>query len=65
METGSIKKLLQGFGFISREGKEDLFFHAADLEGADFDSLKEGDQVQFEVGTGPKGPKATKVSMAA
>lgn len=65
METGSIKKLLNGFGFISREGQEDLFFHVADLEGVEFDSLKEGDQVQFEVGSGPKGPKASKVSIAA
>lgn len=64
MDTGSIKKLLNGFGFISREGSEDLFFHSADLVDVSFDSLREGDQVQFEVGSGPKGPKATKVSKA-
>ena len=63
MDTGSIKKLLNGFGFISREGGEDLFFHSADLaEGLSFDSLQEGDEVQFEVGSGPKGPKADQVS---
>ncbi len=65
METGSIKKLLNGFGFISREGKEDLFFHVADLGDLSFDSLKVGDVLQFEVGSGPKGPKASNVTMAA
>jgi CspA family cold shock protein len=64
METGTIKKLLNGFGFISREGQEDLFFHVADLAGVSFDSLREGDAVQFEVGSGPKGPKASNVSKA-
>lgn len=62
MDTGSIKKLLNGFGFISREGGEDLFFHSADLVDVAFDSLSEGDQVQFTVGSGPKGPKAADVS---
>ncbi|PIR48672.1 cold-shock protein [Candidatus Peregrinibacteria bacterium CG10_big_fil_rev_8_21_14_0_10_55_24] len=64
MDTGTVKKLLNGFGFISREGSEDLFFHSADLVDVSFDSLREGDAVQFEVGSGPKGPKAQKVSKA-
>jgi len=65
MDTGSIKKLLNGFGFISREGSDDLFFHSEDLvEGLSFDSLNEGDEVQFKEGSGPKGPKATEVSLA-
>ena len=62
METGTIKKLLNGFGFTSREGGEDLFFHSADLVDVSFDSLQEEDQVQFEVGSGTKGPKADQVS---
>jgi cold shock protein len=62
MDTGSVKKLLNGFGFISREGSDDLFFHSEDLVDVSFDSLQEGDEVQFEVGSGPKGPKASKVS---
>ena len=62
MGTGSIKKLLNGFGFISVQGSEDVFFHSEDLVDVQFDSLREGDEVQFEVGEGPKGPKATKVS---
>lgn len=60
--TGTIKKLLNGFGFISREGSDDLFFHSEDLVDIAFDSLSEGDEVQFEVGSGPKGPKALQVS---
>lgn len=64
MDTGVIKKLLNGFGFISREGSDDLFFHSADLVGVSFDDLQEGDKVQFKVGSGPKGPKADEVSKA-
>ena len=65
MEQGTIARLVsdRGFGFISREGEEkDLFFHSNELEGVEFNELKEGDQVQFEVGEGPKGPNAVKVS---
>ena len=64
MGTGSIKKLLNGFGFISRDGAEDLFFHSADLVDVSFNELREGDPVKFEEGSGPKGPKAMKVSRA-
>lgn len=65
METGTITTLKEGFGFISREGEEkDLFFHANELQGVNFDDLKEGETVQFEVGEGPKGPNATNVSRA-
>ncbi len=64
MEQGKIARLTdRGFGFISREGKEkDLFFHSNELQGVEFNDLKEGDQVQFEVSESPKGPNATKVS---
>ena len=62
--TGSIRKLLNGFGFISSEEREkDLFFHAKDLEGVAFDDLNEGDNVSFEIGESPKGPKAEKVTV--
>lgn len=54
----------KGFGFISREGEEkDLFFHMNELVDVEFDTLKEGDKVTFEVTEGPKGLNATKVSL--
>ncbi|OGY67782.1 MAG: cold-shock protein [Candidatus Harrisonbacteria bacterium RIFCSPLOWO2_02_FULL_41_11] len=66
MEQGKIARLMdRGFGFISREGAEkDLFFHSKELQGVQFDELKEGDPVQFEVADTPKGPAAVKVSRA-
>ena len=64
MEQGKIVRLTdRGFGFISREGVEkDLFFHSKELQNVQFDELKVGDQVQFEVAQSEKGPNATKVS---
>ena len=54
----------KGYGFIAREGEDkDLFFHANELQGAEFESLKEGDKVTFEVQQGDKGPHATNVSV--
>jgi CspA family cold shock protein len=62
---GTIKKLTdKNFGFISRDGDKDLFFHANELVGIGFNELQEGDAVTFEVTDGPKGPAATKVSKA-
>ena len=53
----------RGYGFIKTEDSEkDLFFHAGELQNADFNSLKEGDKVEFEVTEGEKGPQAVKVS---
>lgn len=53
----------RGFGFIAVEGSDkDLFFHSKELVGVEFNDLKEGDKVQFEVGESPKGPNATSVS---
>ncbi|PJE60071.1 MAG: cold-shock protein [Candidatus Portnoybacteria bacterium CG10_big_fil_rev_8_21_14_0_10_44_7] len=67
MEKGKIARLTdRGFGFITREGSDkDLFFHSNELQGVSFDELKEGDEVQFEIANGPKGPSATKVSRVA
>jgi cold shock protein len=63
MAQGTIKRLTdRGFGFIAQEGSEkDLFFHSTELVGVDFNDLKEGDKVQFEVSESPKGPNASKV----
>ena len=66
MQEGKIARLMdKGFGFITREGEEkDLFFHANELEGVEFNDLNEGDTVTFEVAEGPKGLNAVKVSLA-
>lgn len=64
MQEGVIARVTdKGFGFIKRDGQEkDLFFHSNELVGVAFDDLREGDKVTFEVGEGPKGPNAIKVS---
>ena len=60
---GTIKTLTErGFGFIEREGEDDLFFHSNDLVDERFDDLKVGDKVSFEVASSNKGPKAANVS---
>jgi CspA family cold shock protein len=52
MAQGTIKRLTdRGFGFIAQEGSDkDLFFHSSELVGVDFNDLKEGDAVTFEIG---------------
>ena len=64
MEQGTVKwfNSAKGFGFIEREEGEDVFVHHNAIEGDGYKSLDEGDQVQFEVGQGPKGLQATNVS---
>jgi CspA family cold shock protein len=51
----------KGFGFISREGGEDVFVHFSGIAGDGFRSLAEGQAVEFEVTQGKKGPQATVV----
>ena len=51
----------KGYGFIEREEGSDVFVHYTAIEGSGFRSLNEGDQVQFEVVEGPKGPQAANV----
>jgi cold shock protein len=61
---GAIKKLIggKGFGFIQTEDGKELFFHRNDLQGVDYSSLKEGQAVEYETGTGRDGrPQAVKV----
>ena len=66
MAKGTIKKLMdRGFGFIKTEEEEELFFHRNDLEGVEFNSLNEGQEVEFEKGQGRDGrPQAVKVRLA-
>ncbi|MCK5416675.1 cold shock domain-containing protein [Candidatus Parcubacteria bacterium] len=62
---GTIKKLTdKNFGFISQDGGDDLFFHANNLDGVDFDQLREGDTVTFEVENTPKGNAAVGIKKA-
>ena len=62
MPQGTIKKLVtdKGFGFIDGE-QGDLFFHHSALVDATFESLHEGQTVEYEAGEGPKGPRANSV----
>lgn len=64
MQQGTIRSLTdKGFGFITFEGAtKDLFFHSNELQNVQFDELREGDKVEFEIGESPKGPNAIKVS---
>jgi CspA family cold shock protein len=61
--TGTVKWFndAKGFGFISREGGPDVFVHYSGIEGSGFKSLAEGDQVEFEIVQGDKGPQAANV----
>jgi CxxC-x17-CxxC domain-containing protein len=51
----------KGFGFIAREGGEDVFVHFASISGEGFRTLTEGDRVEFDVVEGPKGQQAANV----
>ncbi len=64
MTKGTIKRLTdRGFGFITYEGAEkDLFFHSNELKNVQFNELKEGDKVTFDITDSPKGPNATNVN---
>lgn len=61
--TGSIRTLRvdKGFGFIKDDGGKEYFFHRSAVYGEGIESLREGDTVEFEVGEGPKGPRAENV----
>ena len=52
----------KGFGFIEQDTGDDLFVHQSEIRQDGFRSLNLGDRVEFEVGTGKKGPVALKVS---
>ncbi len=66
MPKGTIRRLMdRGYGFIKGEGEEDLFFHRNDIEGVEFSSIKEGQEVEFEKGQGRDGRlQAVKVKLA-
>ena len=51
----------KGYGFITLESGEDIFVHHAEIQGDGFKSLSEGQKVECEVQSGPKGNQATNV----
>ena len=60
--TGTIKKITdKGFGFITDTKGQEYFFHQSAVQGVRFDDLREGQSVEFDVGQGPKGPRAENV----
>ncbi len=63
MAKGSIKKMIRdrGFGFLAAEDGREIFFHRSELVQTEFEDLREGDQVTFEVEKTDRGPKATQV----
>ena len=63
MHSGKIKRLIRdrGFGFISDTDGREIFFHQSSIIDAQFDTLKEEQEVEFEVEDSPKGPRAINV----
>jgi CspA family cold shock protein len=61
--TGTVKwfSRQKGYGFIEREGGDDVFVHFSAIQGEGFRNLEEGEQVEFTIESGPKGPQATNV----
>ncbi|MFY9255462.1 MAG: cold-shock protein [Fuerstiella sp.] len=62
MAEGTIKRMTdKGFGFIEDGTGKDMFFHSSAVEGVRYEELREGQQVSYNVGQGPKGPRAENV----
>ncbi|MCL6548288.1 MAG: cold shock domain-containing protein [Alicyclobacillus sp.] len=51
----------KGFGFIEREGGKDVFVHFSAIQMEGFKTLDQGDEVEFEIVEGERGPQAAKV----
>ena len=62
-ELGTVKWFSneKGYGFIAREGGEDVFVHFSAIAGDGYKTLMEGQKVEFEVVQGPKGAQAANV----
>jgi len=61
--TGTVKwfNRTKGYGFIQREGGDDVFVHYSSIQGEGFRKLEEGERVEFTVESSPKGPQAINV----
>ena len=66
MATGTVKWFNneKGYGFISREGGDDVFVHYSNIQGEGYKSLDEGQRVEFDVAPGRKGEEAQNVRLA-
>ena len=62
-EVGTVKWFngAKGYGFITREGAEDVFVHHTAIQGEGYKNLNEGQRVEFSVERGPKGLQAANV----
>jgi CspA family cold shock protein len=62
-EQGTVKWFNneKGYGFISRSSGDDVFVHHSAIQGNGFKSLNEGDNIEFDVASGPKGLQAQNV----
>lgn len=60
---GRIKKMVRdrGFGFIRGDDGKEVFFHRSGMNGADYDSVSEGDAVEYVIQEGPRGARAEHV----
>lgn len=61
--SGTIKKIIadRGFGFIRTEDGKEVFFHRSGLQGLAFESLQEGQPVDFDLEDAARGPRASNV----
>ncbi len=64
MARGKVKWFNEqkGYGFIEQDGGADVFVHYSGVSGTGFKTLAEGEEVEFELVDGPKGPKAENVT---
>ncbi|MEM5622383.1 cold-shock protein [Bacillus thuringiensis] len=67
MEKGNVKWFNgeKGFGFIEREGEDDVFVHFSAIQGEGYKTLEEGQAVTFDLEQGQRGPQASNVRKAS
>ncbi|HNR99952.1 MAG TPA: cold shock domain-containing protein [Planctomycetota bacterium] len=62
---GRVKKLVadRGFGFLEVEGQKDVFFHRSAIVEGNFDTLRQGQSVTFEIEDSGRGPRASNIKV--